>query len=140
MRRDGSHFFTTSYPPTLSSTTPPRSPSHPEERTSRPPPTPPQKKIVAFAARVFAYTSASQFARVPPPHVALHMRSICPFITWLVLFFDRPASKANTAPLVVPLITQMAGKMMVHDASVLGWAQRATCYPHRGTSGLLEPL
>lgn len=38
----------------------------------------------------------------------LHIRSICPFIIWLVLFFDRSISKANTGVCVVPPITQMA--------------------------------
>lgn len=116
MRRDGSHFFTTSYPPTPP-TPPPNWRSAPLFSSSWKK----KKKIVAFAGWIFAYTSASQF--VPPPHAALHTRSICPFIIWLVLFFDRSASKANTAPLVVPLITQMAGKMMVRDASVLSGSE-----------------
>lgn len=38
----------------------------------------------------------------------LHIRSICPFIIWLVLFFDRSISKANTGVCVVLPITQMA--------------------------------
>lgn len=95
MRRDGSHFFTTSYPPCT-----------------------PLSLSLSLLKRLlhlqfdFVYTSlclsllpfcCSSLCLSP-----LHIRSICPFIIWLVLFFDRSISKANTGVCVVLPITQMA--------------------------------
>lgn len=117
MRRDGSHFFTTSYPPPPP---PPQKPS-PAHLSLSPSLSFSSEKIVAFAVLILSTPLPLNLPAPPshPPHSAgspfffpLHIRSICPFIIWLVLFFDRSISKANTGASVVPLITQMARKMM----------------------------
>lgn len=60
----------------------------------------------------------------------LHMKSICPFIIWLVLFFDRSISKANTGVCVVSPVAQMGRR----------WRPRCFCSRHSSESHFLSLL
>lgn len=96
MRRDGSHFFTTSY-------SPPRKPLSLHRSLS--------ETIATFCSLILSTSLSLSFSPRMSfsfhPSFPLYMKSICPFIIWLVLFFDRSISKANTGVCVVSHVAQM---------------------------------